>query len=48
MGSRTLDKLDLLLFPIILLLRVFPPVLALTRLFIKLVDKVYNYGSNLA
>jgi hypothetical protein len=48
MGSRTLDKLDLLLFPIVLLLRVSPLVLALTRLFIKLVDKVYNYGFNLA
>jgi hypothetical protein len=47
-GSRTLDKLDLLLFPIVLLLRVSPLVLALTRLFIKLVNKVYNYGFNLA
>jgi hypothetical protein len=48
MGSRTLDKLGIPLFPIFLLLRVSPLVLALTRLFIKLVDKIYDYGFNLA
>ncbi len=47
-GSRTLDKLDILLFPIVLLLLVSPLVLSITGLFIKLDNKVYDYGFNLA
>jgi hypothetical protein len=42
-GSRTFDKIDLILFPIVMLLRVSPRVLALARLFLKLALHFYTY-----
>jgi hypothetical protein len=42
-GSRTFIKIDLILFPIVMLLRVSPLVLALTRLFLKLALHFYTY-----
>jgi hypothetical protein len=43
MGSRTFDIIDLILFPIVLLLQVSPLVLALARLFLKLAFHFYTY-----
>jgi hypothetical protein len=42
-GSRSFDELDFILFPIFLLLQVSPLVLALVRVFLKLVLQSYDY-----
>jgi hypothetical protein len=42
-GSRTFDKLDLILFPIVLLLRVSLLVFALARFTFKMAPQVYDY-----
>jgi hypothetical protein len=42
-GSRTFDNIDIILFPIVLLLRASPLVLALAKFIPKLVLLVYSY-----
>jgi hypothetical protein len=42
-GSRTFDKLDLILYPIVVLLRVSPLVLALAKLLLRFALHFYTY-----
>jgi hypothetical protein len=42
-GSRTFDKIDFILLPIVLILQVFPLVLGLIPFSMKLILRIYNY-----